>query len=55
MALVGLAAVATAQTNEFVVIDNQTEKNDIDPDSLKILEKDSNVQRAIRSLLLQNG
>ena len=45
--------MAAAQEGEFVVIDNEVEKNDIDPDSLERLEKDGTVSRALSELLNQ--
>ena len=53
MTLVGLVAMAAAQEGEFVVIDDEVEKNDIDPDSLERLEKDGTVSRALSELLNQ--
>ena len=53
LTLVGLVAIAAAQEGEFVVIDDEVEKNDIDLDSLERLEKDGTVSRALSELLNQ--
>lgn len=45
--------MAAAQEGEFVVIDDEVEKNDIDLDSLERLEKDGTVSRALSELLNQ--
>ena len=50
LALVGLVAMAAAQEEEFLVIDDEVEKNDIDPDSLDQLEKKGTVASVLRSL-----
>ena len=48
--MVGLVAMAAAQEEEFLVIDDEVEKNDIDPDSLDQLEKKGTVASVLRSL-----
>ena len=52
--MVGLVALAAAQEEEFLVIDDEVEKNDIDPDSLEKLESDGTVKGVLKELLSQD-
>ena len=54
LVLVGLVALAAAQEEEFLVIDDEVEKNDIDPDSLEKLESDGTVKGVLKELLSQD-
>ena len=50
LALVGLVAMAAAQKEEFLVIDDKVENNDIDADHLFEMENSDIVRRLVKSL-----
>ena len=48
--MVGLVAMAAAQKEEFLVIDDKVENNDIDADHLFEMENSDIVRRLVKSL-----
>ena len=54
LALVGVVAMAAAQEDAFLVIDDEMNENDIDPDSMEEMEKNGTVSNLLEDLLSQN-
>ena len=54
LALVGVVAMAAAQEDAFLVIDDEMNENDIDPDSMEEMEKNGTVSNLLKDLLSQN-
>ena len=54
LALVGVVAMAAAQEDAFLVIDDEINENDIDPDSMEEMEKNGTVSNLLEDLLSQN-
>ena len=46
--------MAAAQEDAFLVIDDQMNENDIDPDSMEEMEKNGTVSNLLEDLLSQN-
>ena len=46
--------MAAAQEDAFLVIDDQMNENDIDPDSMEEMEKNGTVRNLLEDLLSQN-
>ena len=54
LALVGVVAMAAAREDAFLVIDDQMNENDIDPNSMEEMEKNGTVSNLLKDLLSQN-
>ena len=54
LALVGVVAMAAAQEDAFLVIDDEMNENDIDPDIMEEMEKNGTVRNLLEDLLSQN-
>ena len=46
--------MAAAQEDTFLVIDDELNENDIDPDSMEAMEKNGTVRNLLEDLLSQN-
>ena len=54
LALVGVVAMAAAQKDAFLLIDDEINENDIDPDSMEEMEKNGTVSNLLKDLLSQD-